>query len=275
MKLWIQQKGHKGQEVKRLQKSLGVLADGTFGSKTEEALKDYQDAHGLTVDGRSGPQVRAAFGIEIYAGIDVSKWQGNIDWKTLAATGLANFCWAKVTEGNNYQDPEHKQNITGARSAGIPVGGYHFARPDLHDDPHQEVKNFVKHCPLSPGDLRPVLDFERAGDHSPDSIRNWVLTFLQEVEAQSCVRPIIYTGGNMTKYYLKSDTTGVDDYTLWHAYYSKKALKKGIKVDRLGSWPEWRVWQWTGSGTLDGISGDVDRNWLVGGQAGFDKIVIN
>ena len=103
---------------------------------------------------------------------------------------------------------------------------------------------------------------------------NWVLTFLQEVEAQTCVRPIIYTGGNMTKYHLKNDTTGVDDYTLWHAYYSKKALKRGIKVDRLGSWPEWRVWQWTGSGQLDGVSGDIDRNWLVGGQQGFDDILV-
>ena len=79
----------------------------------------------------------------------------------------------------------------------------------------------------------------------------------------------------MTKYYLKSDTTGIDDYILWHAYYNKKALKKGIKTDRLGGWSEWRVWQYTGSGQIDGISGNVDCNWLVGRRCGFDEILIN
>ena len=273
-KHWIHEKGYKGQEVRRIQKVVNVGVDGKFGEETEKAVKDYQADNKLSVDGRVGPQTRRVMEIEIYPGIDVSNWQGDIDWDTLAKTNLAKFCWAKVTEGNNHVHPGRKRNISGARRVGIPVGGYHFARPDLHEDPHLEVKNFLKHCPLEPGDLRPALDFERAGDHSPDSIRQWVLNFLQEVEAQSGVRPIIYTGGNMTKYALRSDTTGLDDYILWHASYSKKAAKNGIKKDRLGGWAEWRIWQWTGSGHLDGISGHVDRNWLVGGKPAFDSLLV-
>ncbi len=79
----------------------------------------------------------------------------------------------------------------------------------------------------------------------------------------------------MTKYHLMGDTTGIDNYTLWHAYYPRDTnLTKGIKGDRLGGWSEWRVWQWTASGTVTGISGKVDRNWLVGGKPGFDEVLV-
>ena len=102
MKIWIQETWHKGQEVKRLQKTLGITSDGSFGPKTEQALKDFQSKNCLTVDGRSGPQTRSTLGIEIYPGIDVSHHQGTIDWDAVNGSGLAKFCWAKVTEGNNH-----------------------------------------------------------------------------------------------------------------------------------------------------------------------------
>jgi len=272
----IFEKGWKGQEIRRLQSSLGGLkVDGDFGSLTEQALKDYQASEGLNPDGRCGPKTRKHLGVEVYAGIDVSKWNKIKDWNKMKLSGLAEFCWIKLTEGNDYLCPMFKNHAAAAKQAQIPHGAYHFARPDLHLDPHREVKNFVANCPIESGSLRPVLDFEKAGDHSPDSIRNWVLTFLQEFEQQSGVRPIVYTGGNMTKYYLMRDTTGIDDYTLWHAYYPRgRDLSKGIKKDRLGGWKEWRVWQWTGSGQFPGCGSKIDRNWLVGGQSAFDEILV-
>lgn len=273
MKYLVHEIGCKGQEVARLQEAIGVGADGDFGPVTEQALKDYQSDNNLTIDGRSGPQTRDSLGIQIYPGIDVSRYQGNVDWATVKASGQAEFCWVKISEGNTFLDKNLKKNLKGCRDVGIPVGGYHFARPDLHEDPTKEVQNFVNNCDFQPGDLRPVLDFENADNHTSDSIRAWVVEFLKQAEAGFGVRPIVYTGGNMVKYALRKDTTGIDDYTLWHALYSKKALTKGIPKDRLGGWKEWRVWQWTGSGQVDGISGDVDRNWLTGGQKGFDEIL--
>lgn len=276
MKVWIQEKGHKGQEVRRIQETLGnLVVDGDYGNKTEQAVKDYQSTNSLSVDGRSGPQLRSSLEIEIYAGIDVSHHQGNIDWCALKSTGLADFCWVKVTEGNNHLDSKAAKNIEDCRKAGIPVGAYHFARPDLHEDPYDEVKNFVKHCPINQGDLRPVMDFERNGDHSPSSLHHWVIEFLLETEKQTGIRPIIYTGGNMVKYGLNRDTSILDTYTLWHAAYSKESRNTGIKKDRLGSWKEWRVWQWTGHEQLAGINGEIDRNWLVGGKKGFSEILID
>ena len=274
MKEWIHKEGSSGQEVGRIQEKLKILIDGNFGPMTKKAVAGYQSDNNLVPDGHVGPRTREALEIQIYAGIDISKWNDIDNWPALKESGLAEFCWVKATEGNNYLCPKFKSHIKDLDSANIPYGAYHFARPDLHLDPHKEVRNFVDNCLIEKGNLRPVLDFERAGDHSPDSIRSWVLTFLKEFELHSGVRPIIYTGGNMTKYYLRSDTAGIDKYTLWHAYYSKKALKSGIKKDRLGGWREWRVWQWTGSGQLPGSNGNIDRNWLVGGPAGLKEIKI-
>ena len=270
------EKGWKGQEIRRLQAHLGEIdIDGDFGPMTEQALMDYQASSGLVTDGRCGPLTRESLGIQIYHGVDVSKWNKIDDWSKMKSSGLADFCWIKLTEGGDFLCSNFSKHKKNAQKAGIPCGSYHFARPDLNTDPHKEVENFVKNCPIEPGQLRPVLDFEKAGSHSPDSIRSWVLTFLQEFERRAGVRPVIYTGGNMTKYHLMGDTSGIDDYALWHAYYpSSKAVKNGIKPDRLGNWKEWLIWQWTGTGTVPGAIGDIDRNWLVGGQSAFDKIFV-
>ena len=268
--------GYRGQEVRRLQLALGGLnADGNFGNSTLTALKDYQTQSGLLADGVSGPKTRQSLGIDIYAGIDVSKWNTITDWNKVKSSGQAEFCWIKATEGGDYLCSMYKEHLKSAESVGIPCGSYHFARPDINTDPHREVKNFIKHAHVKPGALRPVLDFEKAGTHSPDSIRDWVLTFLKEFESQSGVRPIIYIGGNMTKYHLRGDTTGIDEYLLWHAYYSKKAFKSGIKKDRLGCWKEWKIWQYTGSGKVKGCSGPIDCNWLVGGPSALKEIKIS
>ncbi len=274
MKHWSHKEGSSGQEVSRIQKVLSIDEDGSFGPQTKSFVEEFQSQNNLAVDGIVGPVTRREMGIEIYPGIDVSRWQGDIDWDALYSSDLAQFCWVKVTEGNTHIHKGSKHNISECRRLGIPVGGYHFARPDLHADPHKEVKNFMENCPMEVGDLRPVFDFEVSGGvHDKESLRMWAIEFLKECEIQSGIKPIVYTGGNMVKYKLKS-TKMLDNYTLWHALYSKNALTHGIDKKRLGGWEEWRVWQWTGSGELPGVVGKIDRNWLVGGQAGFDEVLI-
>tara|TARA_B100001094_G_scaffold325429_1_gene379743 strand:- start:5219 stop:6046 length:828 start_codon:yes stop_codon:yes gene_type:complete len=272
MKYWVHEEGSKGQEVKRIQQVLNLEPDGDFGPITKQAVKQYQSENGLTIDSKVGPATRASMAIEIYAGIDISAYQKNIDWNTLKQSGLANFCWIKTTEGNSHVQKTIKSHFSGAKSVNIPAGGYHFARPDLHDDPHKEIENFAKNCPVFTGGMRPVLDFETAGAHTANSLRDWVLTFLRQTEKKLGTKPILYTGGNMVKYHLNRDTTGLDEYELWHAYYSQKAFKSGIKKDRLGNWNDWSIWQWTGSGSIQGIPGDVDRNWLPGGESAFSNL---
>ena len=72
--------GAEGQEVKRLQRSLKIKADGKFGPKTEAAVREYQTKSGLSADGVVGPITRSSLGIDLYAGVDVSRWNGNVPW---------------------------------------------------------------------------------------------------------------------------------------------------------------------------------------------------
>ena len=82
MSSYVLRKGNEGQEVKRLQQTLSITADGKFGPKTKKAVKDYQQQNGLLVDGVVGPQTLKHTGNEVLHGIDVSAWNGkNIDWK--------------------------------------------------------------------------------------------------------------------------------------------------------------------------------------------------
>ena len=274
MKYWSHREGTSGQEVERIQKILNIKQDGKYGPITKAAVEQFQSSNNLSVDGIVGPQTRKEMAIDIYAGIDVSRWQGDIDWDTLKSSGLVDFCWVKVTEGNTHVHKGSPHNISECRRLNVPVGGYHFARPDLHTDPYKEVENFVKNCPMEVGDLKPVFDFEVAGGtHDKESLRVWAVDFLEEFEKESGIRPVVYTGGNMVKYKLKS-TKILEDYILWHALYSKRAIEMGIPKDRLGGWKEWRIWQWTGSGTLPGVTTKIDRNWLVGGPTAFKEVLI-
>jgi len=273
MKVWIHENGHNGQEVKRLQKSLSIASDGSFGPQTEEALRDYQSDNNLVVDGRSGPQTRKSLGIEIHAGVDISHHQGRVDWDLLKSSGLVDFAWIKVSEGVTYQDPMLKRNLSEARRVGIPVGGYHFGRPDNNEDPHKEIENFVNNCDLQPGDLRPVFDFEREKKGEAQFTFDWGLEFLRESEKRFGTSPILYTGGAFMKYKINGLHEGLEDYDLWHAYYPG-SLKNGVKKSRMYKWDEWTVWQWTGSGTIDGFPSLIDRNWLSGAPGGLAKILL-
>ena len=274
MDRWVHEIGHEGQEVKRLQAALGATTDGVFGPATQQSLQDYQSANNLIVDGRSGPQTRSSLGIEIYNGIDVSHHQGSIDWPTVKSSGLADFAWVKISEGVTYQDPKLKINLSEARASNIPVGGYHFARPDNNDDPKREVDNFVKHCDLRPGDLRPVFDLETARKDEPMFTLDWAHEFMTYAELKFGVMPILYTGGNFLKYEIRGEVEDLENYLLWHAYYPRDT-SKGIPKSRMFNWDEWRIWQWTASGTIPGIKGKVDRNWLGGGKRNLDEIIVS
>jgi lysozyme len=90
-------------------------------------------------------------------GVDVSKYQGEIDWDAARQSGVS-FAWIKATEGGNFVDDYFDRNWEGAKNAGIPRGAYHFAywcRPA-----EEQVKWFEEHVPAEPGALPPVLDVE-------------------------------------------------------------------------------------------------------------------
>jgi lysozyme len=272
--------GNKGQEVKRLQCHLGTGADGDFGPITDAAVRNYQSLHGLTVDGIAGSQTLGHLNIAVLSGIDVSAWNGTINWKKVANSGVK-YSWVKVTEGRTHTNRPYKQNIDGCHQNGIAVGGYHFGRPDTgieqgaKKDAVAEAQYFLsKLCPLLlPGDLLPVLDVE-AGMKTDDQHNvDWCLAWLEYVEDELGARPLVYTGGWSVDLFLRkassSSLSELAKYPLWWARYLTPV--DGTAMDPENSskmlpWDEWAVWQWTHKGVIDGIKGKVDRNWMAGGK---------
>jgi MYXO-CTERM domain-containing protein len=184
-------------------------------------------------------------------GIDVSKWQGSINWSAVAGDGVK-FAIIRVSDGLGYHDEYFAQNWAGAKANGIIRGAYQFFRSD--DDPIAQADLLVDTMgPLEPGDLPPVADVESTdgvGNAArADRLRQW----LDRVEQRTGVRPIIYTGG-----YFWQDNVGQDfsQYPLWHAGYTGGDCPSTVA----NQWPDWTFWQYSSSGSVAGISGNVDVN---------------
>jgi GH25 family lysozyme M1 (1,4-beta-N-acetylmuramidase) len=190
-------------------------------------------------------------------GIDVSHWQGTINWPLVAAAGKK-FAILKATQGTTYTDPTYATNHAGAKAAGLWTGAYHFAEPDASpNDAALEAAYFVSRMNLGVNDLIPALDLEQAGGLSVAGLQAWVTTFMGEVTRRIGNRPMIYTSPSFWSKYM-GNTTALADAgykTLWIAHWGVSAPT--VAANNWGG-KGWTFWQYTSSGTVSGISGRVD-----------------
>lgn len=191
-------------------------------------------------------------------GIDVSHHQGAIDWTIVAA--VMSFAYIKATEGVGYIDPRYRSNAKAATEAGIMHGAYHFARVSPEPrDAEREADEFIEATGLYQHTLPPALDLEWSSVRSPMSpgaIVEWTLRWLDTVEAEVGVRPVVYTGPNFWRFKL-ARSTALRPFPLWMARYTKLSDAKARAY--IEGWPT-AIWQWTGEGHCPGIKGKVDRN---------------
>lgn len=192
---------------------------------------------------------------KIVHGIDVSYYQGTIDWNKVAAEGHK-FAFIRVSDGLNYIDSKFAQNWSGAKNAGIIRGAYQFFRPNL-DAVAQAQLLLDKMGPLEKGDLPPVIDVENNGGLAPADVAAQVGKWINHIESKLGVKPIIYTGYYFWKDNVKSTAFG--SYLLWEPWYHDYQDTSFCPTTP-DPWTKWTFWQWTSSGTVSGISGDVDRN---------------
>jgi lysozyme len=200
-------------------------------------------------------------------GIDISRWQADIDWRAVRAAGTR-FAFIKATEGGDHIDPKFLQNWNGARAAGIPAGAYHFVywcRPA-----HEQAQWFVQHIPRSNDALAlpPVLDVEWNGHSrtcprkvSRETAIEKMRLMLRELEAHTGKRPIIYTDISFHKDVLEG-VSEFDGYPFW--IRSTAARPEERYQNR-----RWEFWQFTTTGRVPGIRGDVDRNAFYGSEQEF------
>lgn len=205
-------------------------------------------------------------GYEIH-GIDISHYQGVIDWDALRNNGMiekfpVRFVMIKATEGASRIDNRFKDNFYQAREYGFIRGAYHFW--STRSTAEAQARHFISNVNLEEGDLPPVLDVEHKGkEQSPEDFRKDVLTWLDIVERHYKVKPIIYTYYKFKMAYL-SDSI-FDSYPYWIAHYY---------VDKVEYKGKWKFWQHTDCGRLPGIKGFVDFNIYNGSYYDLRKLTI-
>ncbi len=192
-------------------------------------------------------------------GIDVSKYQGTIDWRAVAGSDVQ-FAWIKATEGADHIDSKFEENWAGAKAAGVPRGAYHFVywcRPW-----QEEMAWFKRNVPRDPDALPPVLDVEATPTSQtckrtiyPEQAIPEMRLMLQEMERYYGKKPIIYTTVDFYEAILADGA--LSEYPIW-----VRSTKHRPHV-RYGS-RQWHFWQYQSDGAVPGIQGKVDRNCFHG-----------
>ena len=190
-------------------------------------------------------------------GIDVSYYQGTIDWAKVKNSGVE-FAFVRVSDGLANIDSKFTQNWSGSRAAGVIRGAYQFFRPNL--DAAAQANLFVQKVgKLAADDLPPVIDVEATGSQSAAVIAAKVRIWIDIVEAATGKKPIIYTG-----YYFWRDSVGdakFPGYPLWIAAYVNHC------PDLPSGWDTWSFWQTSSTGQIAGIAGAVNTNSFNGDRA--------
>ncbi len=197
-------------------------------------------------------------------GVDVSKYQGDIDWE-MARAGGTKFAYIKATEGADHVDSKFQQNWEGAKAAGVARGAYHFVF--WCRTPAQEMANFKRVVPVERDALPPVLDVE-ATPTSQSCKRHLergaalreMRAMLQEMERHYGKKPVIYSTVDFYEAILSNNE--LSEYPIW-----VRSTKHSPHV-RYGD-RKWSFWQYQSDGKVPGIRGNVDRNAFAGSPQQF------
>jgi lysozyme len=197
-------------------------------------------------------------------GIDVSQYQGTIDWENLEAIEEQfeiKFVLVRATAGSKKVDRNFKKNWKNLSSTVYIQGAYHYYRPD--ENSTDQAKNFIKNVKLRKGHLPPILDIEKMPKgQSMDKLKEGLQNWLTIVEKQFGVKPIIYTGEKYFEDFLQED---FPNYKFWIANYNP--WKEKIE-------DEYLMWQFTEKAQLHGINELVDVNVFNGNVLDLKKVCI-
>jgi len=193
-------------------------------------------------------------------GIDVSRYQSDVDWKKIAAQDIS-FAFVKTSEGETIVDSFFCKNWYELKEAGIKRGAYHFFRPTT--SVISQAENFMNNLFLEEGDLPPVLDVEVTDGVSSEELVVLVKEWLTIVETQYQIRPIIYTNLN---FYNKHFADHLPDYPVWIARYNR------YLEPLLTNSVDWKFWQYGNRGRLEGINGNIDFNVFRGTLDDLEKL---
>ncbi|ASY66681.1 Phage lysin, glycosyl hydrolase, family 25 (plasmid) [Sinorhizobium sojae CCBAU 05684] len=199
-------------------------------------------------------------------GVDVSRWQGDIDWAKLRTQG-ANFAYIKATDGGDHLDPMFKKNWRRAQAAGLKRGAYHFFY--WCRTAGEQADWFIRNVPRAPDALPPVIDVEWNGESSckrrpsPARVREKMQVFMDKLERHYGQRPIIYTAPD---FYRDNLEGAFPNYPFW--LRSVAAHPSKVYPGR-----KWLFWQYSGSGLSRGVDGRIDLNVFHGSEGEWHDFI--
>ena len=201
---------------------------------------------------------RVKHGIKLSAkavwGVDLSHHQGVVNWKEINSS-KPKFAFLKVTEGISHTDRKYKKYIKEIRSRNILVGSYHFF--SHRTSGKKQAKHFIRHIDFKKGDLPPVIDAENSRKMPAKSkVSKELLAFIETVENELGVKPIIYCTDAYYNKYLKGNLTG--SYVLWICDFRNEPKS------------DYSFWQKTDQLDLPGFMGLIDYNVFNGS---YDELV--
>lgn len=213
--------------------------------------------------GLKGYGVCMPYGYNVH-GLDISHYQGDIDWNILVHTQQSQFpirfIFMKATEGGDFADKRFIANFDSAKANGFIRGAYHFYNPKT--DALKQAEFFINSVRLEKGDLPPVLDIEKKVKNM-DKLRDDLKLWLTCVEEHYGVKPIIYASYKYKTRYLNDSVFNSYPYWIAH-YYTNSVEYKG----------DWLFWQHHDAGMLPGIDEQVDLNIFNGSLQQLDSLRI-
>jgi len=196
------------------------------------------------------------------AGIDVSDYQGAVDWPAVAAAGVR-FAIAKATEDADFTAETFARNWAGIRAAGLVRGAYHFFRPLV--DAQAQAEHFLATVASGPRDLPPTLDVEvRDGVDAPTFVRG-MLQWLDAVRAATGRAAMIYASQSFLEEL--GGPREISNHPLWIVDYERRP-----PIAPRG-WRTYTLWQYTSTGSVTGIAGPVDLDVFNGSFADLAAFV--
>jgi lysozyme len=251
---------------------------GEFTPDMDRDTRRFQTARGLKVDGEVGPQTRAA--AQVHAppigrialkdvppkpghilGIDVSAFQGAIDWPALP--GNVRYAYLRATHGLKV-DSRWERN---AEACAVPWGAYHGMA--YGSDPVEQARAFAEAL-RGRGDFAPVLDFEvcRPGEKASEAVARGVIC-MREIEQRVGRRVTIYTYPAFLQRLIElgADLSEFAARPLWIAHYVTGRKTPLLEPKVPTAWKTWHLWQLAGNGYATLPNGlDVDVNWFRGSE---------
>lgn len=192
-----------------------------------------------------------------YEGIDVSDWQGYINYNQVKNSGIE-VVYIKSSQGNNIKDPYFEINYENAKANNLKVGFYHFLTATTVEEAEQQATFFSSVISGKQPDCKLAMDYEQFNGIDKEQVNQIAMAFIQKVKELTKKQVIIYSDLYNVENTFNSEIASQGE--LWIAYYGDYRNLENVN----SNWNTFTGIQYTDSGNVSGINGNVDRDLFTG-----------